>query len=290
MKGAGILSLNSGDSTIKKDLIHEVAVYLKKNNEGLGQEILTKVITRMDLDLHGKDEQIHGESFSRLIEQIGNSLLSTENQPVTNHRGYDKGNYFYQRGVALKNTIAILSEFRLLLFDVVDEFIANIDISKEDIVFIYRRITQIFDNTLKSTTDQFSKLRDDILKESMNALAAPIVPIQQGKAVLPLIGHIDTHRANHIMNTVIPKVADMKINCLIIDFSGIQVIDSFVTSHLFKITATLRLLGIKAMITGIRPVLAETAVRIGIDLSGIETFATVQQALESIDKEKLVER
>ncbi|MED4730289.1 STAS domain-containing protein [Aneurinibacillus migulanus] len=67
------------------------------------------------------------------------------------------------------------------------------------------------------------------------------------------------------------------------DFSGIQIIDSFVTHHLFQITAMLRLLGIEAIITGIRPALAETAVRLGINLSDLKTFATVQQALESIE-------
>lgn len=284
-----MVSLNSEGSMLKKHYVHEVAVYLKEKNEELGKKILAKTIKQMDLELQNKDEQIHEEGFSKLIEQIGISLLSTTDEPITNHGNYDIQNYFFQRGVALKDTVAILSEFRLFLFDEVERFIARMDIAKEDILLIYRRITRTFDNTLKATTVQFSKLRDDILKESMNAVAAPIVPIQQGKAVLPLIGHIDTYRANHIMNTVIPKVAEMKINCLIIDFSGIQVIDSFVTSHLFKITATLRLLGIKAMITGIRPVLAETAVRIGIDLSDIETFATVQQALESLEKEKPVE-
>lgn len=276
------MSLTNEGSTAQS-YTSEVATYLQEHSERLSQEIIEKINEKLGTELTDPDVTMHRASFMKLIKQIAASLLITGQERKINHGSYDEENYFFKQGVTLKETVAILSEFRLFLFDTVLYSLSDTNATKEDIALIYRHITETFDNTLKETTRRFMLLRDEMLKETMDALAAPIVPIQQGKAVLPLIGHIDTHRANHIMNTGIPRVAELKIESLIIDFSGIQIIDSFVTHHLFKITATLRLLGIEAIITGIRPALAETAVRLGINLSDLKTFATVQQALESIE-------
>nr|WP_236692773.1 STAS domain-containing protein [Aneurinibacillus tyrosinisolvens] len=65
------------------------------------------------------------------------------------------------------------------------------------------------------------------------------------------------------------------MHCLIIDFSGLYALDTMVIDHLFKINDVLGLLGVRSIITGIRPVLAQVAIRLGVDLSSLQTFATV---------------
>ncbi|WP_439644853.1 STAS domain-containing protein [Aneurinibacillus tyrosinisolvens] len=68
---------------------------------------------------------------------------------------------------------------------------------------------------------------------------------------------------------------EQSIHCLIIDFSGLYALDTMVIDHLFKINDVLGLLGVRSIITGIRPVLAQVAIRLGVDLSSLQTFATV---------------
>nr|WP_285856992.1 STAS domain-containing protein [Mesobacillus subterraneus] len=100
-------------------------------------------------------------------------------------------------------------------------------------------------------------------------------------AILPLIGEFDFDRSDHIMNHVIPKISELKIKHLIIDFSGIATIDAEVASRIFNVNKVLRLIGIKTMLTGIRPDLAINVINAGIDFSKLNTYGTVQQAILS---------
>ncbi|MED4213599.1 STAS domain-containing protein, partial [Priestia megaterium] len=86
-------------------------------------------------------------------------------------------------------------------------------------------------------------------------------------------------RAEYILENVISKILEMKIEYLIVDFSGILTIDAIAERYLFDIYSVLRLQGIEVTMTGIRPELAQTVVRNGIDFSSIKTYATVKQAI-----------
>ena len=98
---------------------------------------------------------------------------------------------------------------------------------------------------------------------------------------MPLIGELQEERANYITTEVLPKVAGMGVEILILDFSGIKSFDTYVAHHLFHISDILQLLGIDTIITGINPHLAQVAVQLGIEIR-IKTYKNVQQALEKI--------
>jgi rsbT co-antagonist protein RsbR len=118
----------------------------------------------------------------------------------------------------------------------------------------------------------------------MAELSAPIVPIKDGVAVLPLIGVLDEYRVTYILEKVVPRIADLRIRQLITDYSGILTIDEDIARSLYQIENILGLLGIQAIVTGLRPELAQTIVNAGINMSATPTFAHVKQALESIEK------
>jgi rsbT co-antagonist protein RsbR len=144
----------------------------------------------------------------------------------------------------------------------------------------------MLDLSLNETLFAFERLSDQIEQETqkeMAELSAPVVPIKEGVAVLPLIGSLDSYRAHYILENVIPRIAEEKVNYLIADFSGLHNIDLDIARYLFQIENVLRLLGITTIITGLRPKLAQTAVLGGIDLTSLKTFATVKQAVENID-------
>ena len=131
----------------------------------------------------------------------------------------------------------------------------------------------------------YEAYRDGLMKErqkEINELSAPIVPIQQGFAVLPLIGVIDYPRVQHLLNNVLPAISLIDTEHLIIDFSGILTIDTEVAQHIFTIYNVLQLLGIHVMFTGIRPNLSMAVVQAGIDFTAFNTFGSVKQAIESI--------
>ena len=109
-----------------------------------------------------------------------------------------------------------------------------------------------------------------------------LVPILDGIAVLPLVGAIDEVRAKQLLDAVPVKVQKQNVECLIIDFSGIYNIDTIVSDSLFKINRVLSMLGVRTIITGIRPELALTAIELDIDWASTTTMSTVKDALYSL--------
>jgi rsbT co-antagonist protein RsbR len=112
-------------------------------------------------------------------------------------------------------------------------------------------------------------------------LSSPVVPIQNGVAILPLIGKFDLDRSDHILTYVIPKINELSIESLIIDFSGIATIDTDVAREIFKIKEVLDLIGVNSILTGIRPDLAINVIKAGIDFTSLKTYGTVHQAILS---------
>jgi rsbT co-antagonist protein RsbR len=155
-------------------------------------------------------------------------------------------------------------------------------LTTEEVVFVNNRICYLMDISITQTIIEREKISSKKIKENKKViieLSSPIVPIQNGTAILPLVGEFDCDKSNHILNNVIPKIRDLDINCLIIDFSGLVNINDEVASRIFNIYDTLILLGVNTIYTGIRPDLATRIVNAGIDFSSLKIFATVQQAL-----------
>ncbi|MCR8849283.1 PAS domain S-box protein [Rossellomorea sp. SC111] len=120
------------------------------------------------------------------------------------------------------------------------------------------------------------------MNEEINELSATLVPLMDDVAVLPLRGKIGQEKVMTLLELIPGKVKEQNINRLIIDFSGVYTLDRMVIDYLFKITNVLSLLGVRSIISGVRPELAVEAIEVGIDLSTIPTVATVKEALAQI--------
>ncbi|KKI93571.1 histidine kinase [Bacillus sp. SA1-12] len=117
------------------------------------------------------------------------------------------------------------------------------------------------------------------LSKQINDLSSTLVPLLNGIAVLPLSGSIDEERARQLFENIPEKVQKQKINYLIIDFSGIYKLDTIVTDYIFKINQVLSLLGVRSIISGLRPELALVALQLGTHFDSAPTVATVKDAL-----------
>lgn len=133
---------------------------------------------------------------------------------------------------------------------------------------------------------EFSKRYDELMNRRLNAqlslieeLNAPIIKINEMIGVLPIIGDVDTMRAQSIMDYVPNKCVELDVDHLFIDLSGVSVIDTMVANHLYQLMQILDLLGIKSTMTGIRPEIAQTSVQLGLDFTKINTYSSLQLAL-----------
>jgi len=95
----------------------------------------------------------------------------------------------------------------------------------------------------------------------------------------PIVGIIDSKRAVDIMNKSLSSIAETQARTLVLDISGVAMVDTAVANHLIKITKAAVLMGCKAIISGISPAIAQTITELGIDLSSIHTTSTIESAL-----------
>ena len=115
--------------------------------------------------------------------------------------------------------------------------------------------------------------------EALMMMSTPVTAIWDGILLLPIVGIIDSKRAQEIMNVMLAKVADTQAEVAILDISGVGVVDTAVANHLIKITKATRLMGCETTISGISPAIAQTVVELGIDVGDIHTTATLRDAL-----------
>jgi rsbT co-antagonist protein RsbR len=110
-------------------------------------------------------------------------------------------------------------------------------------------------------------------------LSTPVTQIWDGVLLLPLVGIIDTRRAQDVMQTTLSKISQTQARTFILDISGVGVVDTAVADHLIQITKATRLMGCECSISGVSPAVAQTIVELGIDVGTVETTGTMQEAL-----------
>lgn len=136
--------------------------------------------------------------------------------------------------------------------------------------------------------------REVIIEQQMLTLAeisTPLLTLSDDVVLLPLIGAIDSRRAQQIMEALLTGIAENRAKVAIIDITGVAVVDTQVANALLHAAQAAQLLGARVILTGIRPEIAQTMVGLGIDLNTIITRSTLQSAIAfSLSKGALAER
>ncbi len=138
-----------------------------------------------------------------------------------------------------------------------------------------------FDITIVAET--YSRLINERIAKQSQALiemSTPVTQIWEDILMLPVVGIIDSRRAQDLMLAVLKRISQTRAKVFIMDISGVAVVDSGVANHLIKITKSTGLMGCTSLVSGISPEIAQTMVNLGFDVSEISTTATLHDALE----------
>ncbi|MCW8195102.1 STAS domain-containing protein [Proteobacteria bacterium 005FR1] len=117
-------------------------------------------------------------------------------------------------------------------------------------------------------------------KEAIRELSTPVIKVHDRVLLLPVIGTVDTHRAQQIMETVLLEIVEEQAKVMIIDIAGVAVVDTRVADHLIRTTKAIRFLGAEAILTGISPNVARTVVQLGVDIGEIQTTNRLADGIE----------
>ncbi len=187
-------------------------------------------------------------------------------------------NYLHKAEYSFKTLNGVV---KWLLHD--SRLICNPKTGEETIQMIARDITK-----RKQTEEKQERLQQEIFEAQQRAiqeLSTPVIPIMSASGgagsiiVMPLVGSIDSMRAKDIMRTLLAGIREHRAKVVILDITGVPIVDSGVANHLNKTIKAARLKGARAIVTGISEAVAETIVDLGIDWSKIETLSDLQTGL-----------
>jgi rsbT co-antagonist protein RsbR len=267
-----------------------VAHELQQNSESIAKEMVSSIVDLIGVEIPKEEIDQAIIVYTEYLRFLGDSIL---NEDETTSQGLldwsrQNGEREAAKGGRISDILFRYPPTRVVFIDKMAEISLKHGVNTEDLIWINKRVNNMLDISINETVFAFERQTSKLMKEvqeEVDLLSTPVVPVQESVAVLPLVGKLDYDRSRLIMERAIPLVAKQKVQSLIIDFSGIVTIDATIAKHIFDIHNVLRLLGVESIATGMRPELAQAAVESGVDFSNINTFATVKQAIDSINNE-----
>jgi len=177
--------------------------------------------------------------------------------------------------------------FRRVYWEYIQKFVkqTDLDITLDDVFMWEKKLNYTLDYVLESFIISFMEILMNRLSSQaslIRELSAPVITLTNEVGLLPLIGDIDTTRAKGLMESTLTQSVQAGINILVVDLSGVVMVDTMVAHQIFKLMDALKLLGIKSVVTGIRPEVAQTAVQLGLDFSGIMTAGDLQNIIKKL--------
>ncbi|MEW8970879.1 RsbT co-antagonist protein RsbRA [Mesobacillus jeotgali] len=150
-----------------------------------------------------------------------------------------------------------------------------------EIVYEFDRWATPMNNEIVSVYSSTWERTVSLQKIALQELSAPLIPVFEGITVMPLVGTIDTERAKQIMENLLKGAVKHRSEVVLIDITGVPVVDTMVAHHIIQAADAVRLIGAKCMLVGIRPEIAQTIVNLGIDLNQFTTKNNLKKGIEA---------
>lgn len=157
---------------------------------------------------------------------------------------------------------------------------------EENIFEQFSRWNQVIIEAFDRVMLRFVELRTEVVEqqiqsqqEVINELSSPVISLNVHTALLPLVGNIDPTRAELILENALEQCVHKEVSQLFIDLSGVVLIDTMVAHQIFQLIDALQLIGVKPILSGLRPEIAQTAVQLGLNFDNLTITSTLSQAL-----------
>ena len=179
----------------------------------------------------------------------------------------------------LENATYILSLRNTILPLLTEELEGNMDALLREMNFF----TRLLDRMGLVMVENYIRSREEIIhqqREDMMELSTPVIKVWDKILTLPIIGTLDSRRAQMMMEALLLKIVETSSIIAILDITGVKTMDTLVANHLIKTVTAARLMGARCILTGVSPAIAQTMVQLGIDLTQITTRAQMSDGIK----------
>lgn len=163
---------------------------------------------------------------------------------------------------------------------VMDIFLQSNTHSTEEIsIFLresYKKLHE-FERSVITEYERNMAYTVNMQKIALKELSTPIIPVLEKISILPLVGTIDATRAKLIIENVLEGVRQYRSEVLLVDITGVPVVDNIVAQYIMQAVKAVNLLGAQCIIVGIRPDMAHTIVSLGVEMNHLLTANTLQR-------------
>ena len=179
--------------------------------------------------------------------------------------------------------ISVLGSLSWFLFRNLDRLITEIT-SSENSALAAQHLAEQQTSALQTKTSELEESfeRQQALLETIRVLQTPAIHIEAGVLLVPLVGHLDTHRIGDVTSSVLDELQRSSAKWLIIDITGISIVDTDVVQKLVNLAQSARLMGVTVILTGIKPAFARTLVDLGVKLENMLSFGNLEAGLKYI--------
>ena len=271
---------------MQQAMIKFIEIHKKEiNNRWMNQNNLLQ----QEYKLRAISEEVYATTSQQFFKIIMDILQSREAGVEYELREYtDK---FMQAGWPLVYFTKGLQLFRSIVVELLSEEEADVSVFIERFQEIEKRIDDLTNKLVHEYTGSWETTLE-MQKLSLLELSAPLIPVFESISVMPLIGTIDTTRARLIMENLLNGVIKHRSQVVLIDITGVPIVDTMVANHIIQAAEAVRLIGADCILVGIRPEIAQTIVNLGIDLTNFPTKSTLKKGIETaleVTNKKVIE-
>jgi len=273
----------------KKNTVAQIMV-LKQN------EILTEWIKRLRSLLQSDTIKIIGErqlmiQAEKLLKHLTDSFAGENYDDIESHEFVKSVDLLRDiSAVNAKQNISPIETaiFVLSLKDPLLELLQ--EMLGDDPAFFKAEVIKmnhVIDKLGLLTFDAFTKARENLINEQNQTileLSTPTVKLWDKILLLPLIGVVDTMRAAQVIESLLETIFETESHVAILDVTGVPIIDTQVAQHLMKTITAAGMLGAKVIVTGISPDMAQTMVKLDIELGAVKTCGTLRAGISEAFK------
>lgn len=118
------------------------------------------------------------------------------------------------------------------------------------------------------------------LRLAVDELTTPVLELWDDILALPVVGVVDTVRSTRMMERVLSEVVSRRCRFVIIDVTGVELIDTSTADRFLRIARSIELLGAECIMSGVQPAVAQSLAALGVDLRGLTTQRNLKRALD----------
>lgn len=266
-----ILELGKKLDELKNGIAEEISTDFQKAH-GIRYELLPA-------------EKIHSRIAS-LVTLFADGFMRedvTKGKEEVHQWGLDFGTEAAELGLSAEKAMLVVPIMRKILYKHLREQFIEGEHTFAQYYELADMLNPLIDQATYSFTEAYVRQNERVFqdaKDKIVELSVPVVPLTKEVAILPVIGSVDSNRSQELLTQALERGRELNLSTLIVDLSGVHMIDTYVAQNLFQLNDALRIIGIKVIFSGLRPEIAQTVVALGIRFEEMTVVSNLSQALK----------